>query len=67
MVVQSLTATSLVIALPVGARITNQQISHRVIIGAVSMIAGIVLFLVLLGFPWVIRPSNASARSAVRR
>ncbi len=45
MVVQSLTATSLVIALPIGARITNQQISRRVIIGAVAMIAGIVLFL----------------------
>jgi drug/metabolite transporter (DMT)-like permease len=44
-VVQSLTTMSLVIALPVGARITNQQISRRVILGAVAMIAGIVLFL----------------------
>ena len=44
-VVQSLTATSLVIALPLGARFTNQQISHRVVIGAVAIIAGIVLFL----------------------
>ena len=44
-VVQSLTATSLVIALPLGARITNQQISRRVIIGAVAIIVGIVLFL----------------------
>ena len=44
-VVQSLTATSLVIALPVGARFTNQQIDRRVVLGAVAMIAGIVLFL----------------------
>ncbi len=44
-VVQSLTATSLVIALPLGARITDQQISHRVIVGAVAIIVGIVLFL----------------------
>ena len=44
-VVQSLCATSLVIALPIGARITNQQIDRRVILGAVAMIAGIVLFL----------------------
>src|SRR5271165_4019658 len=39
-VVQSLTAMSLVIALPVGARITNQQIDHRVMLGAGAMIAG---------------------------
>ncbi len=44
-VVQSLTATSLVIALPLGARITNQQISRKVILGAVAIIVGIVLFL----------------------
>ena len=44
-VVQSLTATSLVIALPLGARFTGQQISRRVIIGAVSVIVGIVIFL----------------------
>jgi len=44
-VVQSLTATSLVIALPLGARITNQEINRRVIFGAAAIIAGIVLFL----------------------
>jgi hypothetical protein len=45
MVVQSLTACSLVIALPVGARITAQRISRRTLLGAVAMIAGVVLFL----------------------
>jgi len=44
-VVQSLTATSLVIALPLGALITNQQISRKVILGAVAIVVGIVLFL----------------------
>jgi drug/metabolite transporter (DMT)-like permease len=44
-VVQSLTATSLVIALPLGAHFTDQQISRRVIIGAVAIVVGIVLFL----------------------
>ncbi len=43
--VQSLTAMSLVIALPLGARFTDQQISRRVMLGAVAMVAGIVLFL----------------------
>ena len=46
-VVQSITALSLVVALPLGAKITNQQVSVRVIIGAVVMVAGIVLFLVV--------------------
>lgn len=45
-VVQSITALSLVIALPLGAKITNLQISVRVMIGAVVMVVGIVLFLV---------------------
>ena len=44
-VVQSLTATSLVIALPLGAHFTHQQISRRVIIGAVAIVVGIILFL----------------------
>jgi drug/metabolite transporter (DMT)-like permease len=44
-VVQSLTAMSLVIALPLGARITNQQITRRVWVGAAAMVLGIVLFL----------------------
>ncbi len=42
---QSVTTLSLVIALPLGSKITNQQISVRVTIGAVVMVAGIVLFL----------------------
>ena len=44
-VVQSVTTLSLVIALPLGVKITHQQVSRRVIIGAVAMVAGIVLFL----------------------
>lgn len=44
-VVQSLTATSLVIALPLGAHFTEQHISRRVVTGAVAIIVGIVLFL----------------------
>jgi drug/metabolite transporter (DMT)-like permease len=44
-VVQSLTALSLVIALPLGARITNQQITRRVWLGALAMVAGVVLLL----------------------
>jgi drug/metabolite transporter (DMT)-like permease len=45
MVVQTIMATSLVIALPLGAKITNQQISRRVITGAAATVVGIVLFL----------------------
>jgi drug/metabolite transporter (DMT)-like permease len=44
-VVQSLTTMSLVIALPLGARITGQQVSRRVWLGAGAMVVGIVLFL----------------------
>ncbi len=64
-VVQSLCAMSLVIALPVGARLTNQQIDRRVILGAVAMIAGIVLFL-SVGQPQkgVAHPSAAAWWSA---
>ena len=40
MVVQAVTSLSLVIALPLGAKITNQQVSRRVIIGAVVMVVG---------------------------
>ena len=46
-VVQSITTLSLVIALPLGAKITNEQISAKVIAGAVIMVVGIVLFLVV--------------------
>jgi len=49
-VVQSLTTMSLVLALPLGARITNQQITPRVWTGATAMVVGIVLFL-LAGSP----------------
>jgi drug/metabolite transporter (DMT)-like permease len=44
-VVQSITTLSLVIALPLGARITNQQIDRRVWVGAGCTFGGIVLFL----------------------
>ena len=44
-VVQSLTTMSLVIALPLGARITGQDITRRVWLGAAAMVAGIILFL----------------------
>ena len=64
-VVQSLTATSLVIALPIGARFTGQQIDRRVVLGAAAMIAGIVLFL-SVGQPQagVAHPSAAAWWSA---
>src|ERR1700734_1708996 len=45
LVVQSLTATSLVIALPLGAHFTDQQIGRRVIVGAAAVLVGIVVFL----------------------
>jgi drug/metabolite transporter (DMT)-like permease len=44
-VVQSLTTLSLVLALPLGARLTNQRITSRVWLGALAMVAGIVAFL----------------------
>ena len=44
-VVQSLTTMSLVIALPLGARITGQEITRRVWLGAAAMVVGIVVFL----------------------
>lgn len=44
-VVQSLTATSLVIALPLGARITHQRIDRRTAVAALATLVGIVLFL----------------------
>ncbi len=44
-VVQSLTTMSLVIALPLGKRITGQAVTRRVWTGAAAMVAGIVLFL----------------------
>ena len=44
-VVQSITTLSLVIALPIGAWLTNQVIVRKVVIGAIAIVAGIVLFL----------------------
>jgi hypothetical protein len=44
-VVQSLTTMSLVIALPLGKRITGQAVTRRVWTGAAAVVAGIVLFL----------------------
>jgi drug/metabolite transporter (DMT)-like permease len=49
-VVQSLTTLSLVIALPLGVRITNQEVDRRVWLGALGVVVGIVLFL-SAGFP----------------
>ena len=44
-VVQALTTFSLVIALPLGARYTDQHVGRREILGAAAVIAGIILFL----------------------
>ncbi len=43
-VVQSLCALSLVVALPLGAWLTNQQIGKRAVIGASLTLGGIILF-----------------------
>jgi drug/metabolite transporter (DMT)-like permease len=45
MVVQAITTLSLVIALPLGAWLTHQHIDRKVIVGAVAIVGGIVLFL----------------------
>ena len=44
-VVQSITTLSLVFALPLGARLTGQVVSVRVVAGAAAVVVGIVLFL----------------------
>jgi drug/metabolite transporter (DMT)-like permease len=44
-VVQSLTALSLVIALPLGALLTNQRIGHRALTGAILTVIGIIFFI----------------------
>jgi drug/metabolite transporter (DMT)-like permease len=44
-VVQSLTMLSLVVALPLGARITGQRIGRREMVGALAVVVGIALFL----------------------
>jgi len=43
-VVQSLCATSLVFALPIGARLTAHYVGRRSIVGATLTLAGIVVF-----------------------
>jgi drug/metabolite transporter (DMT)-like permease len=45
LVVQAITTLSLVIALPLGARLTDQHVGSPEIAGAVLVVAGIVLFL----------------------
>jgi len=61
LVVQALTTLSLVIALPLGARLTDQQVGHREVVGALSVVLGIVLFL-SVGTPegGATRPSAAA-------
>lgn len=43
--VQSLMSLSLVMALPLGARLTDQQVTARIWYGVLAMVAGVVLFL----------------------
>jgi uncharacterized membrane protein len=45
MAVQAITTLSLVIALPFGAGFTRQHIDRKVVVGALAIVAGIVLFL----------------------
>ncbi len=45
LVVQSLTSLSLVIALPIGVRLTDQHVGRRELAGAALTVAGIILFL----------------------
>jgi len=45
--VQAVCTLSLVIALPLGARLTDQHIDRRAVIGALATVAGIVLFVVV--------------------
>ncbi len=45
MTVQAITTLSLVIALPFGAWLTHQRIDRRVVLGAVSIVVGIVVFI----------------------
>jgi drug/metabolite transporter (DMT)-like permease len=46
-IVQSLCALSLVFALPLGARLTDQKIGRRSIIGALATLFGIIVFLAI--------------------
>jgi hypothetical protein len=58
-VVQAITTLSLVIALPLGARLTDQQIGRAELLGALAVVVGIVVFLTV-GAP----AKGASAASA---
>src|SRR4029079_8792898 len=44
-VVQSLTTLSLVLALPLGARFTDQRIGRTEVVGAIAIVVGVVVFL----------------------
>jgi drug/metabolite transporter (DMT)-like permease len=46
-IVQSLCALSLVFALPLGARLTDQKVGRRSIIGALATLVGIIVFLAI--------------------
>ncbi len=43
--VQAVTALSLVIALPLGVRLTDQHVGRRELLGAIAVVAGIVVFI----------------------
>lgn len=45
MAVQAITTLSLVIALPIGVWLTDQHIDHVVVLGAIAIVSGIILFL----------------------
>ena len=60
MAVQAITTLSLVIALPFGAWLTHQHIDRRVVLGAVAVVAGIVVFL-SVGSPQAGPPIRAPA------
>jgi drug/metabolite transporter (DMT)-like permease len=64
--VQSLCALSLVIALPLGARLTNQHVDRRSLIGACITLIGIILF-VAVGQPQggTSQPDSASWWSSI--
>jgi len=60
--VQSITTLSLVIALPLGARFTGQRITRPVVMGAIAVTAGIIVF-ITVGAPsaGTSRPSGTAA------
>ena len=57
--VQPILATSLIFSLPLGARLTDQRVSRRDLLGAVAVTAGLAVFLVV-GIRWP--PSASSTR-----